>query len=89
MADLRFPNEIYVYVQTGTQYRKVRTCDTIKEAENWIELASQRGDYPREYTIDGTPRAWYEQTGECGCVVSTTAGGITTVLNQTCEGCTS
>jgi hypothetical protein len=74
---MRFPNEIFVYVQTSTQYRKVRTCDTVKEAEDWIEIALTRGDYPREYSIDGTPRAWFEQTGQCGCLVG-----------ETCEGCT-
>ncbi len=71
----KFPGEIYVYDMDNLRpaSRPVYTCDTTEQASDWIEDYGLDGV---EYTIDGTPRAWYEQTGECGCL-----------KGETCEGC--
>ena len=66
--DMKYNNQIYVVdydnVQVGEQGSIVHTCDTIDQAGEWID---QHGvAVGREYTIDGTPEAWHEQTGECG-----------------------
>jgi len=63
---LKFKNQIYVFDKA---YNKpVFTCDTIEQASDWIEdhgiPAEERPDW--DYSIDGEPEAWHEQTGECG-----------------------
>jgi hypothetical protein len=71
---MKFPNEIFVL---NGDYRKVHTCDTTEQAATWIEMSGVPEDERDwDYSIDGTPRAWYEQTGECGCL-----------KGETCEGC--
>jgi hypothetical protein len=71
MYDLQFRNQIYVYdmEDLNPTSNPLYTCDTIEQASDWIgdrQLEPLSGDLEKEYTIDGTPEAWHEQTGECG-----------------------
>lgn len=75
-------NEIYVvdYGPNETLIGKIIwKGDTIADAEKY--LADNPDGLPDieagRYSIDGTAKAWFEQTGECGCLVG----------EGPCEGC--
>lgn len=68
---LKFKQQIFVVdykgctAENGKQGKIVQKFDTIDEASNWLGENATDNDFER-FTIDGTPEAWHEQTGECG-----------------------
>lgn len=60
---LKFKGQIYVH----DDRREVFRCDTIEQASRWIGQHGLREEFRTwDYTIEGPPEAWHEQTGECG-----------------------
>lgn len=67
--NLKYQNQIFVVdyqdVEIGQQGKIVYTCNTIDEASCWVADNASQDDFDSgRYTIDGTPLAWREQTGE-------------------------